>query len=186
MRAISEELKLIYLNTFDSQLSVDFVLARWQYKTIGSYPSSSSILMSREKGKFGDFVNWEQLHQSTWGIGSNSTYHQPKDKCLQRAAPAGWSNSTAMLQDRAFSFRGSNSTSGHAVQANLTSERVSKENWFYFIKIFQIMSRSQKEKRSWAFHFSLVLWIRFCICSECTFLHKWLDSWGVCPKEMKS
>ena len=115
MRAISEELKLIYLNTFDSQLSVDFVLARWQYKTIGSYPSSSSILMSREKGKFGDFVNWEQLHQSTWGIGSNSTYHQPKDKCLQRAAPAGWSNSTAMLQDRALGFRGSNLTSGRAV-----------------------------------------------------------------------
>ena len=53
--------------------------------------------------------------------------------------------------NRAFGFRGSNSTSGRAVQANPTSKIFHKRKTNLLYSTFQIMSRTQTENEMVAF-----------------------------------
>ena len=78
--------------------------------------------MTNEKGKYGDYAYQEKLNRIAGSTGRNSTWF-----VLWISASKGLNTkvgATRQLVDciRAFGFRGSNSTSGRAVQANLTSK----------------------------------------------------------------
>ena len=115
-----------------------------------SYPSSSPILVTSEKGKFGDFVEWEELDGSTGETGRNSTCYCPWDKRFERAVNAGWRNNCNYVTEL-LALEGVSWPQGMQCKPiRLVKTGFQKKTTTLLYLTFRIMSRS-RENEFWCF-----------------------------------